>query len=140
MCVDTIIVLLCYHPSTLSSTISPRTPRSRDSISPSKISCSGLRNKLPGLPVTIEGDMLPTEITDEFGGMLPESYGMRRVENEIRNEHEFLSVEMKLEPVVALRNHIVNVLQLLNLLFLDARIFMSGDDEPCSSSFSTSLP
>ena len=70
MCVDTIIVLLCY-PSTLSSTISPRTPRSRDSISPSKISCSGLRNKLPGLPVTIEGDMLPTEITDEFGGMLP---------------------------------------------------------------------
>ena len=33
--------------------------------------------------------------------------------------------------------------EFLNLLFLDegdARIFMSGDDEPCSSSFSTSLP
>ena len=35
-----------------------RTPKSRDSISPSKMSCSALRDKLPGLPVTIEGDML----------------------------------------------------------------------------------
>jgi len=52
------------------------TPKSRDSISPSNISCSGLKNKLPGLPVLIEksaveGDILPTdEVTDEFGGML----------------------------------------------------------------------
>src|SRR5271168_22872 len=47
-------------------------PKSRDSISPSRISCSGLRNKLPGLPVTIEkfavvGDMLATEVTDVLG-------------------------------------------------------------------------
>lgn len=47
-------------------------PKSRDSISPSKISCSGLKNKLPGLPVTIEkfaveGDMLPTEAIDVLG-------------------------------------------------------------------------
>ena len=48
----------------------PRTSKFRDSISPSKMSCSALRDKLPGLPVTIVGDMLPTEITGVFGGML----------------------------------------------------------------------
>ena len=34
---------------------SPRTPKSRDSISPSKISCSGRRNKLPLSVVGVGG-------------------------------------------------------------------------------------
>ena len=46
-------------------------PRSSDSMSPNKISCSGRKKRLPGLPVVIEkfavvGDMLAADAIDLF--------------------------------------------------------------------------